>query len=402
MHTAPMTSTNKEGIFEILIALFCVFCVAVCQFKVSASTELLMQNFGINNMKVGLLTSATSIAGLILAIPVGALTAKFGFKSIGLIALCACAIGSFLGFFTNSYKVLLFSRVLEGIAVGSMFTIVPSLIAVVAKDKVRTFFMSVFSCYVGIGQIIVFVTTNLIVDQSNPASYKKLWLLTSILLLICIALWLIFIKPTQSRSVSKDTPTKIRGFYKYPSLWIIALLMFCYLSIYKGETTYTMPYIYSIGLDLIFSNSLSAIRAFVAIVASIITGLIIASFNAKKLYIAGIIACILNFFAIFCVWSYTTEVMAVVSLAIVGITDAASLAIFTSLSPYLLKDIKLVGITNGFITIGKSLAILSVPFISGSIIDSFGFGSLTFVYFIFGVAGLILSILLYFCHKRAK
>ena len=101
-------------------------------------------------------------------------------------------------------------------------------------------------------------------------------------------------------------------------------------------------------------------------------------------------------------WSYTTEAMAIVSLAIVGITDAVSLAIFTSLSPYILKDIKLVGITNGFITIGKSLAILSVPFISGSIIDSFGFGSLTFVYFIFGVAGLILSLLLYFYHKRAK
>ncbi|MCQ2398025.1 MAG: MFS transporter [Sphaerochaetaceae bacterium] len=396
-----MSSADKKGIFEILIALFCVFCVAVCQFKVSSSTVLLMQNFGINNMEVGLLTSATSIAGLILAIPVGALIAKFGFKLIGLIALFACAIGSCLGFFTNSYKVLLFSRILEGIAVGSIFTVVPSLIAVVAKGKSRTFFMSVFSCYVGVGQIIVFITTNLIVDQSDPESYKNLWLLTNILLLICIVLWLVFIKPSQSESVGTDTSITIRGLYKYASLWIIALLMFFYISIYKGITTYTMPYINSIGLDLIFSNNLSAIRAFVGIVTSIITGLIIASFSKRKHYIAGIIACILNFFAIFSVWSYTTEKMAIVSLVIVGITDAASLAIFTSLSPYLLKDLKLVGITNGFITIGKNLAILSVPFISGSTIDSFGFGPLTFVYFIFGIASLILSILLYFVNAKS-
>lgn len=397
-----MDSASKKGIFEIIIALICVFCVAICQFKVAATTALLMQNFDINNMEVGLLTSATSIAGIILAIPVGALIAKFGFKHIGLIALCACAIGSCIGTYTNSYGMLLFSRILEGIAVGSIFTIVPSLIAMVADGKIRTIFISIFSCYPGIGKIIVFVTTNLIVEKSNPESYKNLWLLTSILLLICIVLWFLFIKTAQAKTANKDTSVKIRGFYKYAPLWIIALLMFSHISISKGVTTYTMPYVYSIGLDLIFSNNMSAIRASVAIVASIITGLIIASFSAKKLFIAGIIACILNFFAIFSMWSYTTVEMAMVSLVIVGITHAASLAIFTSMSPYLLKDIKLVGITNGFITIGKSIAILCVPYISGSIIDSFGFGLLTFVYFIFGVFGLISSILLYICYKRTE
>lgn len=395
-----MNATEKKGIVEIIIALLCAFCVAVCQFKASATSALLMQTFDINNMEVGLLTSATSIAGLILAIPVGAVITKFGFKFIGAIALFACAIGSCLGFFTNSYGVLLFSRILEGIAVGSIFIVTPSLIAVLAKGKLRTFFMSVFSCYVGVGQIIVFVTANLIVDQSDPESYKNLWLLTSILLFICIVLWLVFIKPTRTKSVSEDTPVKIRGFYKYAALWIIALLMFFYISIYKGGTTYAMSYNNSIGLDLIFSNSLSTIRAFVCIVASIITGLIIASFSAKKLYIAGIVACVLNFITILSMWSYTTEKMAIVSLAIVGIIEAASFAIFTSMSPYLLKDIKLVGITNGFITVGKSLAILSVPYVSGGIIDSFGFGPLTFVYFIFGVAGLISSILLYSFYKK--
>ncbi|MDO5427298.1 MAG: MFS transporter [Coriobacteriia bacterium] len=213
-----MKSTNKKSIFEIIIALFCVFCVSVCQFKVSASTVLLMQSFDIGNTEVGLLTSATSIAGLILAIPVGALIAKYGFKLIGIIALSSCAIGSCIGFFTNTSEVLFFSRVLEGIAVGSMFTLVPSMIAMVSKGKIRTFFMSVFSCYVGVGQIIVFVTTNLIVDPSKPDSYKNLWLFTSILLIICIVLWLLFIKPVQPKSVKKDAPVEIKGFYKYASL----------------------------------------------------------------------------------------------------------------------------------------------------------------------------------------
>lgn len=397
-----MKSANRKGLFQILIALFCVYCVAVCQFKVSACTALLMQNFGINNMEVGFLTSATSIAGIILAIPVGTLIAKYGFKIIGLISLCACAIGSILGFVTNSYEVLLFSRVLEGIAVGSMFTLVPSLISVVAEGKIRTFFVSVFSCYVGVGQIIVFVTTNLVVNQSNPESYKKLWLLTTILLIICIVLWSAFIKPIQFGPVSQDNPLKIRGFYKYPSLWIIALLMFSYVSIYKGVTTYTMPYVYSIGLDLVFSNSISTIRALVGIVTSIIVGLVIASFSVKRLHIAGILISVLNFFAIFSMWSYTTQSMALVSLVVVGITEAATFAIFTSMTPYLLKDIKLVGITNGFITTGKSIAILSIPYISGGIIDSFGFGPLTFVYFIFVVVCLILSIVLYVYHKRTE
>ena len=397
-----MSSTSKRKIIEILIALLCVYCVSICQFKVSSSTALLMVHFDINNYEVGLLTSATSIAGLILAIPVGALIAKFGFKLIGIIALSACAIGSCLGFFTNTFELLLLSRILEGIAVGSMFTVVPSLIAIVSSGKTRTFFMSIFSCYVGVGQIIVFATTNLIVDQEHPESYKNLWLLTSILLIICIVLWLLFIRSPKSTSVSGDSRPKIRGFYKYASLWIIALQMFFYISIYKGATTYTMSYINSIGLDLIFSNSISTIRAFVGIVTSIIIGLIIASFSEKKLYITGIVVCIFNFVAIFSMWSYTTEKMAIVSLAIVGISDAAIHAVFSSLSPCLLKNLKLVGITNGFITIGKSLAILAVPFISGSTIDSFGFGLLTIIYFIFGVASLILSIILYFANAKSS
>lgn len=397
-----MSSTGKREIIEILIALLCVYCVSICQFKVSSSTALLMVHFDINNYEVGLLTSATSIAGLILAIPVGALIAKFGFKLIGIIALSACAIGSCLGFFTNTFELLLLSRILEGIAVGSMFTVVPSLIAIVSSGKTRTFFMSIFSCYVGVGQIIVFATTNLIVDQEHPESYKNLWLLTSILLIICIVLWLLFIRSPKSTSVSGDSRPKIRGFYKYASLWIIALIMFFYISIYKGETTYTMTYIYSIGLDLISSNVLSIIRACVAIGASIITGFIIFSFNAKKLHIAAIVVSFLNFIAIFCVWSYTTENMAIVSLAIVGIVDSASLAIFTSLSPYLLKDIKMVGITNGFITIGKNLAVFSVAYISGDTIDLYGFDALTLLYFGFGVIALLLTILLYVFYKRTK
>ena len=397
-----MNSLKNKGIFQILIALFCVYCVAICQFKVSASTALLMVCFDINNYEVGLLTSATSIAGLILAIPVGALVAKCGFRLIGLVALCACALGSCLGLFTNTFEVLLLSRILEGIAIGSMFTVVPSLIAIVASGKTRTFFMSVFACYVGVGQIIVFVTTNLIVDLDCPESYKNLWLLSSVLLLICVVLWFVFIKTPKSTSVSDDSSLKIRKFYKYPSLWIIALIMFCYLSIYKGETTYTMTYIYSIGLDLISSNALSTIRACVSIVASIITGFIIASFSVKKLHIAAIVVAFLNFIAIFSVWSYTTENMAIVSLAIVGIIDSASLAIFTSLSPYLLKDIKMVGITNGFITIGKNLAVFSVAYISGDTIDLYGFDALTLLYFGFGVIALVLTILLYVFYKRTK
>ena len=77
--------------------------------------------------------------------------------------------------------------------------------------------------------------------------------------------------------------------------------MFLFVSIFKGETTYTMSYIYSIGLDLIFSNSVSTIRAIVGIITALITGLVIASFSSKKLYIAGIIISVLNFAAIFSV-----------------------------------------------------------------------------------------------------
>src|SRR5512138_196545 len=96
------------------------------QFKIPPIMPVLIQMLRIDLTQAGLLMSIIAMIGLVLALPTGIILQRLGPKVTLLISLALMALGACIGAFSNSFMVLLGSRVVEGIGVGLMGVTAPA------------------------------------------------------------------------------------------------------------------------------------------------------------------------------------------------------------------------------------------------------------------------------------
>ena len=181
-------SKNKNSLIIVIVAIFASYCVAFNLFKVASTSTLIMEAFNVNSQQVGSLVSVTGLVGLIFAIPSGALVMKFGTKAIGIFAVSCSFLGSVVGSFAPNFEILLVSRFLEGVSIGAIPTILPPIITENISSKKQSIFMGFFTCFAGVGQIIIFSLTNSLIDTQNPCSFTNVWHFSSIFIGISLVL----------------------------------------------------------------------------------------------------------------------------------------------------------------------------------------------------------------------
>lgn len=354
-----------------------------------------MTNFGIEAAKVGSLVSVTGIVGIFLGLPCGALVSKFGPRIIGIIAIFSCMLGSMIGSFAMNFEVLLFSRLLEGVAIGTIATVVPPLIIGLTSKKIMPIYMSFFTCFVGVGQIIVFSLTNFIIDFNDASSYRNVWYFTTFFMILSLILWLIFVREPKHLKSHKKSSVRLSEGFKNPLVWIVCLIVFLSVTGFNGGTNYTMSYCEYRGVSADVANELATLRSIFVIAASILTGFIIAPLHTRKKAMLMIFAACLILVAFVVMWKYTNRIEAIASMIIIGCGISVMPALMTTLTPVISGDEKLVGLTNGFIALGQNLGNVSVALISGRLLDYAGFDGLSNMYIIFGAIIVICTIFLY-------
>lgn len=120
--------STRRGIFVVLIALVVSYSISINFSKISASTSLIMDEFCIGAHEIGQLVSLVGIVGLVVSLPVGYACCKYGPRICGILTLIFSIVGSIIGSVAPTFEILMFSRFLEGIGIGTIVTIVPSVI----------------------------------------------------------------------------------------------------------------------------------------------------------------------------------------------------------------------------------------------------------------------------------
>ncbi|MCQ2383158.1 MAG: MFS transporter, partial [Clostridia bacterium] len=301
------------------------------------------------------------------------------------------------GLFSPNFELLLFSRLLEGVAIGTIATIVPPLIIQLAPQKIMSIYMSFFTCFVGVGQIVIFGLSNYMVDFNNSASFKNVWIFTTILIVLSLLLWIAFVRvPKKTQPTNKPSVRLSEGF-KNPLVWVVCIIVFLSVAGFNGGTNYTMSYCEYRGVDTEVANSLATFRSIFVIASSVLTGFIIAPLKQKTRAKLLIVAAALILLSFVIMWQYTNKIEAIAAMIIIGCGISVMPAIITPMTPVISGDEKLIGVTNGFIALGQNLGGVSVGLISGRLLDYAGFGALSTLYIIFGVIIVICSIFL--CKK---
>jgi MFS family permease len=155
---------------------------------------------------VGILASAYAIPNVLLQIPIGNLSDRFGFKSFLVGGYLLCGLTGFLYFFADTPKLYFGGRFLQGIAEVPIWALAPALLSIqYSSDKGK--FMGIYNaslhCGLTIGGLMSIIIFR--IWQGNEP-----FLLFAVMSILGGLITTLFVKNPTQKSTDKVTAVKIR------------------------------------------------------------------------------------------------------------------------------------------------------------------------------------------------
>ena len=121
---------NKSSAWLVIIcAVSGAIAVAITQNKVLPCMDAIQTSFHIDMASAGWLSSVFSVMGIVMAFPAVMAVNKLGAKASCLVSVGCSILGAAIGLISQSFPIMLFSRIIEGVGAGLISIAVPNLIA---------------------------------------------------------------------------------------------------------------------------------------------------------------------------------------------------------------------------------------------------------------------------------
>ena len=183
--------SNQNPYFIGLIMLLLATMPPVMTFKVPTILMNLMDIFSMNATVASWLMTIITIVGIVLAIPSGIFTQKFGPKVALFVASCLIVLGSILGAFAGVSWVLIASRAIEGMGIIIVTIASPILIERCVKPERRGTAMGIYGVFGSAGVVVGSVVTPTVFEVMG---FRGLWLVYAAAMAIVCAIMFIAIK----------------------------------------------------------------------------------------------------------------------------------------------------------------------------------------------------------------
>lgn len=180
---------------------------------------------------VGMLASAFAVPNVLLQIPIGNLSDRFGYKSFLVGGYFLCALTGFLYFFADTQNFYFGGRILQGIAEVPIWALAPALLSVqyaAEKGKFMGLYNASLHCGLTLGGLVSIVIFG--ICQGNEP-----FLLFALLSIAGGVIIILFVDDPGKRSIGKATHIDLRG------VWLL-LSNSKNLLIFSGITLYGAGY----------------------------------------------------------------------------------------------------------------------------------------------------------------
>ncbi len=353
-----------------LVTIFAGVALALVQNKVAPCMVTLQDAFGIDMASAGWLSSLFSLVGIVMAIPASIILNKLGPKKSGVLALVCAIAGSLIGIFAGNVALLMASRVIEGVGVGLISVIGPSIIAMWFPEAKRGLPMSIWAVYQMGAQAVMFFLAGVL---TTSFGWEGMWWFGLAACVVALVFYVICVKsprPEDSYADVESPDVSIAEGMKSASTWIMAVvtMLFCMgcFGFVNWIATYwaTVP---SIGEG---ANLWVGYFSLAAVAAAIIMGAALNHIKNRKAF--GAVALVL--YGAVALFGMTLDNPAplIVFTIVYGFMDAGFPCVLWTMTAQTVKKPELAGVATGVVCIGFNAGILVGPPLIGAVAESMG------------------------------
>jgi predicted MFS family arabinose efflux permease len=278
---------NKWG--RLIILYLAAVTVSLGQLKIVPIMSGVAQAAGVNIPQVGLLISIFTLAGVVLAIPGGAILARIGSKNLLMGLMVMLSLGNVIGALTNNYYLLLASRLIEGVAFSMIITTGLVMITGWFKGAGTNSAVGIFTTFPAVANFAVMLAVPVIV-QSAGGNIKSVWWIIAGMAALCFIL-VKFLIPQPGREEYEEPSGEhplMRDAAKNHKVWLMAFSHACIAFILFGYITcYPLIFMNVYGQTAEAANRYTALNGLFGIFACIFCGVLID--KLKKPYAVALI-----------------------------------------------------------------------------------------------------------------
>lgn len=365
------TATRTAWLMLVVIYLFSL-AAPLNQYKVPPMLQQLKLHLGVTVVEGGWLMSIFSLMGLVLALPSGVITKKFGLRATGLLAIGSIFLGSLIGGFAPNTAMLLGSRLLEGLGLSLTVIMAPAAIAIwFAKDGGRGTAMGLWASWVPVGAVSMLNLAPVL----GTTSWVPVWWAGTLYAGAMLVLFLFTFRLPAAPAEAAGKPgvtglTDLLAGFKNRNAWLLGAC-FCISNLIGLSLSSFLPSYLQTQRNMSNAQAsfISSIIMICILLAGFLCGVITDKTKLRRSLIAVsmlvLAACLLLPFRI------GNDFMIPLMIVIGTVRGIIPTAVFV-MTPEVVLDKRDLGVTFAIIALGKSLGNCIGPALLGSFISRFG------------------------------
>lgn len=354
--------------------IFAGISLALVQNKVAPCMTTLMTAFDIDMATAGWLSSLFSLVGIVMAIPASIVLNKLGPKKSGIIALVCAIIGSLVGVFSGNIALLMASRIIEGVGVGLIAVVGPSLVAMWFPETKRGLPMSIWGAYQMGAQAIMFFLGGVLTTNFG---WQGMWWFAFAACLVALVFYVLCVKsprPEDSFADVENESVSIVEGMKSPSAWILSVttMLFCigcfgfvnWIATYWAEA-----FSWSEGQ----ANMWVGYFSIGGVIGAVIIGALLNKIRNRKVF--GMVALVAYGVVSMIGMYFSTPIFMIAFVVVYAFVDAGFPCVLWTMAPQTVKKPELAGVALGVVCVGFNVGILLGPPIVGAVVEAFGWNA---------------------------
>ena len=248
--------------------------IALNQSKVPPVMQVLLQSLHMDTATGGWLMSAFAVAGIALGIPAAFVLARLGPKRAGLLAIGCTLLGSIIGALAAGPATLLIGRAIEGIGLGLITVIAPTVISLWFPPEKRGTPMGVWASWVPVGSFIIY---NLAAPLLKAFGWQGIWWFGALFALAAFVIYAATVSAPPAAEAANDQPREAREAFGRvvlnPASWLLALVFSTFSFAFMGFATWGPTYFnQELGLNLEMASFYASLGSLAVIPSTLVAG----------------------------------------------------------------------------------------------------------------------------------